>query len=337
VPAPLTSTPSAARSGPLSGAAPLTATSSAKRSGPPSVSPSLGHEGAPSQPASWAASRPPTLPPGAAGTSSRPAALAPALSRPAPLAASSAAGAGGARSASSKTWLGLAGGGLFVAIAAIAAWQFSARRDPAAIDPVSAASAPAASVAGIAPAAAPASPMIVETATSNALDSTTSRPTAAAVTTPSVAANGDTAARPSLGEHAPIVDASAASAARVRPPGKPVPRVGDDPALTASTTGAGTARTPDGTTVFPNTGVPTTNGDRSRPPSATAARDAYVAGQRSATPSYEAAPESVRDVCGKLGFIARAVCLDERCEEARFRSTPECIGILARKTSRQNQ
>ena len=116
----------------------------------------------------------------------------------------------------------------------------------------------------------------------------------------------------------------------MRPPGKPVPRVGEDPAL-ATTTGANPTRPVD----YPNTGVPATNSERPRPSAATPRE--YAGTQRPIPSIAEAPPESVREACGKRTFIALAVCIDEKCEEARFRSTPECIGILARKTSRQNQ
>ena len=49
------------------------------------------------------------------------------------------------------------------------------------------------------------------------------------------------------------------------------------------------------------------------------------------------APTSAREACGKRRFIALAVCMDATCEEARFRATPECIGILSRKAMRENR
>jgi hypothetical protein len=36
-------------------------------------------------------------------------------------------------------------------------------------------------------------------------------------------------------------------------------------------------------------------------------------------------------------FIALAVCMDERCEEPRFRSSEECVAVLARKHARENR
>jgi hypothetical protein len=46
---------------------------------------------------------------------------------------------------------------------------------------------------------------------------------------------------------------------------------------------------------------------------------------------------SAREACGKRRFIALAVCMDERCEEPRFRQTPECVSVLARKAFRENR
>ena len=54
-------------------------------------------------------------------------------------------------------------------------------------------------------------------------------------------------------------------------------------------------------------------------------------------PVVEVGPSSAREACGRRVFISLAICMDEKCEEARFRNTPECIGILARKQSRENQ
>ena len=48
--------------------------------------------------------------------------------------------------------------------------------------------------------------------------------------------------------------------------------------------------------------------------------------------SSDVEPQSAAEVCGKLGFFARNVCLDERCEEPRFRNIGECPKVLARTT-----
>jgi hypothetical protein len=48
-------------------------------------------------------------------------------------------------------------------------------------------------------------------------------------------------------------------------------------------------------------------------------------------------PASAREACGRRVFIALAVCMDERCEEPRFRSSEECVAVLARKHARENR
>ena len=295
------------------------------REGPPSQpAPLQPREGPPSQPASWAASRPPTLPPGVSGSSGRPLVTQPPRSRPAPLAAAAQA-TGTARRGPSKSWLVLAGGGVFVAVAALAAWQFSGRRDTAAIEQATAARA-AASAAVVAAPPAPASPIIIETAdppTSTLAKDATKAP----VPTPSVATSADSGARASLG--ASNADAGA-SGVRVRPPGKPVPRVGEDPALAASNGPGMTRSTESSTTGSPNSGI---NGDRRAAPGTMTSRDSGSAQRPTAPADY--AGQSIRDVC-KGSFFARNVCMDERCEDPRFRSTPECVEVLERKSNRSS-
>jgi len=116
----------------------------------------------------------------------------------------------------------------------------------------------------------------------------------------------------------------------VRPQGKPVPRAGEDPAL--ANNGIGTMRPPESPPTGPaNPGV---NGDRHVVPAPTQPRD-YGSVPRPTTPPEYGAP-SIRDIC-KGSFFERNVCLDQRCEEARFRSTPECIDVLDRKRKRLSQ
>ncbi len=43
---------------------------------------------------------------------------------------------------------------------------------------------------------------------------------------------------------------------------------------------------------------------------------------------------SARESCGKRVFVALAICMDERCEDPRWRNSEECIPILARKRQR---
>jgi len=152
------------------------------------------------------------------------------------------------------------------------------------------------------------------------------------VPVPPVAATADTAARASTSERAASPDVGAASSARLRPPGKPVPRVGDDPAL-ATNNGLATTRPPE----TPITGVPTpsSNGDRHMAPGAPPQRD-YAAPAQRPTATAETGAQSIREVC-KGSFFERNVCMDQRCEEARFRSTPECVEVLDRKRKHLSQ
>ncbi|MEO6895841.1 MAG: protein kinase [Caldimonas sp.] len=64
------------------------------------------------------------------------------------------------------------------------------------------------------------------------------------------------------------------------------------------------------------------------------ARD--LAGSPRAEIAEDSAP-SAREACGKRGFFAMAVCMDERCELPRYRTTQECLAILARKNERANR
>ena len=115
----------------------------------------------------------------------------------------------------------------------------------------------------------------------------------------------------------------------VRPPGKPVPRVGEDPPLAAN----------DGIGTTPSARVADHRGRRTRAstaivtcvPTTPPPRD-YRHRQRPTAPA-ESVGQSIDDVC-KGSFFVRNVCMDQRCEEARFRSTPECIEVLARKRKR---
>ena len=117
----------------------------------------------------------------------------------------------------------------------------------------------------------------------------------------------------------------------MRPPGKPVPRVGDDPALAANS-GVGTTRPPESPTPgAPNASV---NGDRHVVPTTPPPRDTGT--MQRPTPPAEYGGQSIRDVC-KGSFFDRNICLDQRCEEARFRSTPECSDVLDRKRKRLSQ
>ena len=48
-------------------------------------------------------------------------------------------------------------------------------------------------------------------------------------------------------------------------------------------------------------------------------------------------PRTAREACGNRNFFSLAVCMDERCELPRYRTTAECLPILARKAARENR
>jgi len=213
-------------------------------------------------------------------------------------------------------------------VAALAAWQFSGRREAAVVEQASAASAPASSVVAAPASAAP--EIIIETPepspTSTLANDGVKSPPAA----PSPAPPADATARVSPADRAAIADAGAASAARLRPPGKPVPPVGQEPAL-AATNGLGTTRPPEA----PTTGSPNPSANGHITPATPPSRDNGAVQRPTAGAEYGGGP-TIRDVC-KGSFFERNVCLDQRCEEARFRSTPECIDVLDRKRKRLSQ
>ncbi len=57
----------------------------------------------------------------------------------------------------------------------------------------------------------------------------------------------------------------------------------------------------------------------------------------SPTPVAARGPASAREACGRRVFIALAVCMDERCEEPRFRNSQECVKILEVKRTRESR
>ena len=153
-----------------------------------------------------------------------------------------------------------------------------------------------------------------------------------------VAATGSDTLGPAAASQRPLPSGSAMApgmlepnASTVRPAGRPVPRVAGDSAPQPPT------GTPVRVQAAPGYGapVPPAYGSDAAPRSGQgSARDA--AGSR-VVPDAEARTEAAtaREACGKRVFIALAVCIEEKCEEPRFRQTQECIGILARKASRE--
>ncbi len=350
-------------------------------------------EGAPSE---WPASRPSTLSPPPtrpAPLSAPPPVTAAQRSRPAPLAAAAlpAAAAASAKSGGSKAWMVLAGVVGVVVIGGAAAWQFAGKRDATSTDPTLGAASvpmtvPTVPVAVVPTPTAPTATAVPATTVPAATSPTTmattlpdtGRPVPLPTRPPTTAARADlpvdTSAKPPLPDRTtaatnsfvdrPIsATSSAASLARARPVGQPVPHQRD--AETAAT-GAPTypSRPPDSSTGYnngstynpPPSGYNTGNpNDRPRPLGQSNLRDPVVVGRpvpqqqqvpQSQPPQQQPAqaqvqaqaqPTSARDACGKRVFIALALCMEEKCDEARYRSTAECVSIMDRKRARENR
>ncbi|HEY3635576.1 MAG TPA: hypothetical protein VGK95_11035, partial [Caldimonas sp.] len=261
----------------------------------------------------------------------RPPEAIPPASRPVPLGAGADAPTKGA-SRTTTPWVALAAGGVVLAVVAAAALQFSGKRDAAAgVAP--SASATAASVVAAPPpvATTPQSELIIETADGAASPVIKLSTGGATAAPPPTAADASVAVRPSTtSDRSTSAEggAAAASAPYTRPLGKPVPsKVVDDPGATTAPNNGTASRgvDPYGATTTP--GSPT----YPRPPAAPQ-HDAP------ATPHQvpESGPQTAAEACGNLGFFARNVCLDERCEEPRFKNLGDCPHILQRKHQRQN-
>jgi hypothetical protein len=123
---------------------------------------------------------------------------------------------------------------------------------------------------------------------------------------------------------------AAASGARVRLAGRPVPRI-EDPA-TAATSPTG-SRSVDAAP--PYAPAATAGGERQPRPGAPAY--GREPAQRAAPVVADPEPATAREACGKRSFISLMICMDERCELPRYRATEECAAILARKAERANR
>jgi hypothetical protein len=135
---------------------------------------------------------------------------------------------------------------------------------------------------------------------------------------------------------------SDSAGSRVRPVGRPVPRLGDNDAAVKASLGNPTGRTPD-SSAYGNSGG--NSSERPRPLGAPAMRDPSLGIRQAPIPvpvarapqPVDNQPASAREACGKRVFIALAVCMDERCEEPRYRNSEDCVAILARKRERENR
>jgi serine/threonine protein kinase len=179
-------------------------------------------------------------------------------------------------------------------------------------------------------------------------------PTTARVDTPS-----DPVIKPPLTDRTAVTSlpvTAAASAVRPRPLGQPVPHGPET--TTAGSTGSTTSSSygnPSGTPAT-NYGTPAANSstanssERPRPLGQPAQRDTAAVGRPVPQPVQPAQPvqsaaqnivdphaTSARDSCGKRVFVALAICMDERCEDPRWRNSSECVKVLERKRQRENR
>jgi serine/threonine protein kinase len=298
----------------------------------------------------------------------------PPRTRPAPLAAGAApvatpVPAPAAKSGGSKVGLIAAGVLAIVVVGAAAAWQFMGKRDVAATAAAASGAAavvvaptPAASVVQAAPTAAPATLPPATTTATTALPDEMKASSPSSSHPPQTAARTDTAAEPGLKPPAadrigPVTasrntatDGAAASvegtASKARPAGRPVPRNDADATVNASMGNPNANARPSDNSSFGTSG--NTSSDRPRPLGSPAQQGPRSVGTPVPAPSTrptqvaqpvpvpaEAGPTTAREACGRRVFIALALCMDERCEEPRFRNTEECIPILARKHNRE--
>jgi Protein kinase domain len=313
----------------------------------------------PSRPALPAAVVTRPEPRAASGPDPRVATSMPPPSRPAPLAGQPARTLppGARPGARASRWLALAG--VVVVMLAVAVWQFAVRRGADAEQANAGASAAASG--GVASPAIVSVPTVPTVPTAPAAPPATTATPAAAQPAPPPVATGDSAsgtappllaqetkpaaahalpasaaevlARPAAaGDRSALADssASAASGARARPPGRPVPKVGDE--TTTAVVGGAAASSVRASDVTAGAVA-----DRSHAGSAVPSREQAQARSAVVSPVPVAPPQpaTAREACGNRGFFAMAVCMDDRCEEARFRNQPECVPILERKHSRE--
>jgi hypothetical protein len=298
--------------------------------------------------------RPATLPPPVPPSQTRPPVLspptrpAPLAARPQPLAAASATPA--ASGPSSKPWVAVVAGGIGLVVLALAGWQFVASRNAAAVPAGASAASSAPTVAGSTTPAATPPPLAATVGTPQPVVLTTPeaavRPASAALpddaskrlaAVPARAASSpalDASGKPLLTDRPALAGAAApgassASAVR-RAQGRPVP--GLDGSTTA--TGVAPARPIDGSPYGTSPGPGGYGGDSQRP-YGQAGRDRAI--ERPVPAALAAEPATAREACGNRAFIAMAICMDEKCEEPRYRQTQECASILVRKHAREGR
>ena len=295
-------------------------------------------------------------------------------SRPAPLVAAAVQRTGSdasTKSGGSKAGLVLAGIIGLVVIAGAAAWQFAGKRDAATTDSALGAAgtavavpvAPRVAVPVPATTATTGTPVPAATTTATTLPDPgkvvpppPSRPVTTALRNDLPADAGNKLPTPdrttmapvpgALGDRSSLTPSAAASVARARPAGEPAPRSRDPE--TATATSVSPTRPAETSTGYnntynpppPNSGNPN---DRPRPLGQSNVRDPVVVGrpvpqqQQQSAQVVEAQPASAREACGKRVFIALALCMEEKCDEARYRGTAECVAVMDRKRGRENR
>ncbi|MEP7301506.1 MAG: protein kinase [Caldimonas sp.] len=139
---------------------------------------------------------------------------------------------------------------------------------------------------------------------------------------------------------------------RPRPLGMPLPRPRDpETSATGTTTSPGgyPARPTEPSTGYVNPyGAPPANNsgapnDRPRPLGQSNVREPVASARPVPGPvpapaqQVDAGPTSAREACGKRVFIALALCMEEKCQEGRFRNSSECVAVNERKRARDNR
>ncbi len=320
--------------------------SGAQQTVPP---PAAGAHPSRTQPPGYAA------PPPSGRTQGPTSAAVPRQTRPAPLAGAVAPPPAMPAKGSSKAASVIAAVAVVLVIGAVLAWQLAGNRGgAAAVDAAASAASENAAVADNAAASSvPAS--VIETPPTPPVavavpqaPAPASSPLAAATPAPDAtvstsAAQVDTTAsaalastprvevreRPNAAAAALAASAAAASSGartRVARDGASAPTVSRQPDGSIGPI-AGSASRPLGQPSVRDAYTSATPGTGARPPVTTPA-----------VPVAEApAPASARDACGGRVFIALAICMEEKCDEARWRNTGECQRILTARRQRENR
>ena len=130
--------------------------------------------------------------------------------------------------------------------------------------------------------------------------------------------------------------------ATTRPTGQPVPRetatAGGTPVPSTTT------RPPEPASTYGGSSYGTPSSTNPRPVGQSVPQQPQPVGKPVQSPETAATQgmvdphaKSARESCGKRVFVALAICMDQRCEDPRWRNTAECIPILQHKRQREQQ